>query len=607
MTSSDEVPADAAQIPAGHLPRWEERYAGRLEWELAALRAAGIKYEIDQHELRNGRLSIVFDWPLDQSTTVRLRALFPDTYPDFRPLVYLLSGLDPVPTRHVSPIEGNICLLGRDTGQWTSRWSLCKLLQMQLADALTDTGDEDPQGEPSEVWWNQLNSGTGSFCLVDTAWDLKDSEKGTLRIRYKPCGTFTLPPPTKLGKGPIVKAYVESILDSSGSEIQRWDAPLPNELATAPNVIEIPWVKHSEIFHPRRDFDEQVKELIAAHPELDNFHAQKFNEALRFKIFAIAHPCELAFKEIGIGWTFIIQYARPNSLKPAGHRKVGKGNKTVGITVIPTYRAGSKDVGWRVPAVSTLAGKRILLVGAGAIGAPIAIELARNGCKLLNVIDHDVVEPGNTIRWPLGASVWGQRKAGALAEFLRQEYPGTDVTPHAQLIGIPHLEPSRMRDDELLEQLLSETDLVIDASASNGVTFLLAEQCREASVPLISAHATPTLEGGAVVRYGGDGGCPVCLWYKSKAGEIDPPPGQGDDDKLTQAPGCGERTFIGADYDIQELSLQTVRLAVETLAGTASTDSVVQTLSFIDDDGNRSLPKWRVDQLTRHPDCSCHK
>ena len=160
-------------------------------------------------------------------------------------------------------------------------------------------------------------------------------------------------------------------------------------------------------------------------------------------------------------------------------------------------------------------------------------------------------------------------------------------------------------DDDVLDAVLPEVDLVVDGGASHGVTTLLADRCRQLGVPLISLFAAPTLEGGAVVQHSGDGGCPNCLEHAWHCGEIAPPPGWGSEDGLTQPPGCAERTFIGAGYDLQELSPQAVRLAVETLSSEDAEESLVQTLSFVDEEIRPCPPRWRVDTLPKHPNCGC--
>jgi hypothetical protein len=171
-------------VPDGLEPRWEKRYQGRLRFELNALQHAGILPAPDFDALRNGHLVLTFDWPLDAATTLRLKAVYPDGFPHLRPQVFLLGGLDNPPMRHRSPIEGNLCLLGRDTRQWQPSWTLYELLSNQLADTILGTGEEDPQGEPADIWWNELGV-KGTYCLVDSSWDLGEVSEGNLSYCQK--------------------------------------------------------------------------------------------------------------------------------------------------------------------------------------------------------------------------------------------------------------------------------------------------------------------------------------------------------------------------------------------------------------------------------------
>ncbi|MER9223605.1 ThiF family adenylyltransferase [Mesorhizobium sp. M0644] len=593
-------PGSSMTTPAQPVPRWERRYPGRLKYELDALHAAGITPEIDEPALAAGRLSLTFDWPLDTATPVRLQAVFPDAYPHFRPQVFLLAGLDPPPARHRSPIEGNLCLLGRDTRQWTPGWSLCTLLEKQLADSVRGTGEEDQQGEPAEYWWNNLGRNSGSYCLIDSGWDVGDTSQGTLQLRYIQDQTVKVEAENGPIHIPAVRAYVEEVRAEDGQVLHQWAGPLPTDLADAKNQLEVPWVRSKDTMLPEPQLDAQLKRLRQDYSWLQRTRPRKYGSGLKFELRALVYPSELAFGETGLGWCFVMVFGHAHSFEP----KKNKAHKSLRITALPVFRAGPGDIGWRVPAVAFLKDKRILVVGVGAVGAPVAIELARNGCRTLDLVEHDILEPGNTIRWPLGAAAWGQRKTDALQAFLARQYPATEVRSHSHFIGIAAQALSDPGDDDILDSLIRDADLVIDGSASHGVTTLLDDRCRSAAVPLISMSATPTLEGGTVVRHVRESGCPNCLLHAWHKHEIEPPPGQdAGDEALTQPAGCSERTFTGADYDLQELSLQAVRLAIDTLSGKADKDSVVQTLSFVDDERARCPPRWRVDPLPKHPDC----
>jgi hypothetical protein len=78
-----------------------------------------------------------------------------------------------------------------------------------------------------------------------------------------------------------------------------------------------------------------------------------------------------------------------------------------------------------------------------------------------------------------------------------------------------------------------------------------------------------------------------------------------DEGALVQPAGCSERTFTGASYDLQELSLHAARVAVGFLTeGIGRDSSTIYTLGFQEADGVK-IPTWRVDQLRPHAQCTC--
>lgn len=600
MTTTQPKAAILSDGGLGLEPKWERRYKGRFRFELEDLRSVGVDPQIDHQELQMGRLDITLEWPLAPNVVLRLRAIFPDTYPHTRPQVFLLAGLDTIPTRHISPTNGHICLLGRDSAQWDTTLTLRRLLAEQLEKAIHGTGDEDPQGEPAEVWWNQFGP-KGSYCLIDSAWDLANARDGTLDLRFVSSGRHVAANSTE--QFPIIEAVVSEIRDRQTNQVHKWNGALPTRLTNDVKTISVPWVRLENTILPERDLGAQIKRMLQDHPSLAKANRFSLKGSLSGQIFAVAHPVELEFGKFGIGWIFVLTFGHRHcfSTSPAQRNK----KPPPRLATLPVFRAGAQDIGCRVPAVQLLREKRFLVVGTGAVGAPVVLELARNSCHTLHLIEHDSIEPGNTVRWPLGAAAWGRSKLEALQEFLAEHYPSTSVHTHPYRLGQPSLNPTDEGDEELLVRLLKEVDLVVDGSASHGVTAILAERCRERNVPLITLSATPTLEGGVVVRHTALGGCPNCLQHYWHREELKEPPGQGKDETLTQPPGCAERTFVGAGYDLQELSLQAVRLAVQTLSAPDATDSVVQTLSFVDEKGNLCPPVWRVDPLPIHPNCGC--
>ena len=389
-----------------------------MRWELDELQYAGVTPELDLDALNAGRLLLTLDWVLDAQTTLRLKAVYPDAFPHIRPQVFLLSGLDPPPVRHRSPVEGNLCLLGRDSRQWMPSWTLRKLLTEQLDDAIRGTGDEDPQGEPADYWWNSLGP-RGACCLIDSTWDLGNEHEGTLHLQYA-LDDYQKDPSG--GRVPIVRAVVTEVCDRNNNVLHQWEGPIPPDVAAAKNKpLSIPWVRLDETILPAQDFVEQMDQLRQTHARLQQGRPHTIAPSVMVGLFAVVHPIEIEFGQTGLGWVFFQAFGKPSAFKTRRKRP------PLTITTLPVYRAGPGDIGHRVPAVQLLREKRVLVVGTGAIGAPVAIELARNGCGALHLIENDLVEPGNTVRWPLGASAWARPKLQVLKDFLGREYPSTEV------------------------------------------------------------------------------------------------------------------------------------------------------------------------------------
>lgn len=71
--------------------------------------------------------------------------------------------------------------------------------------------------------------------------------------------------------------------------------------------------------------------------------------------------------------------------------------------------------------------KRVLLLGAGSLGSPLAWALARAGVGQLDIVDAQVMGTENTSRHKLGLSDAGYSKAERIAEQIMQDVPGIVV------------------------------------------------------------------------------------------------------------------------------------------------------------------------------------
>lgn len=71
--------------------------------------------------------------------------------------------------------------------------------------------------------------------------------------------------------------------------------------------------------------------------------------------------------------------------------------------------------------------RRVLLLGAGSLGSPLASTLARAGVGHLDIVDAQQMDTENTSRHELGISSSGLNKAPELARQLRKDVPGLVV------------------------------------------------------------------------------------------------------------------------------------------------------------------------------------
>jgi siroheme synthase (precorrin-2 oxidase/ferrochelatase) len=575
------------------VPLWERRFPGRFQYELDDLKAAGADVVIDDAMLAaEGRLVLDVTWPRPDGRKILLRAIYPDEFPYTKPEVIDPSGRL---NRHSSPIGRNLCLLRRGTHNWRPSWTLRRLLDEQLEKCIAAAtrplasetiSTEEHMGEPMEFWWN-ARALSRSYCLVDSGWKLDPAvTEGRLKLRVVFDETHAAVP--------RVRALVQEVQRNDGAVLASWSAPIPRIFSGARTMM-IPWARLKEAPVPcgePSDFDK----LIYARPAFQaaKYAPQRIDGQLRATVRAVTYPTELTWRTWGDGWAFSLLFGR----KPANLR----------AAAIAAYRGGESDIGARVPAVAALRGATIVVVGAGAIGAPIILELARNGCKVIRIVEHDHVEPGNSIRWPFGVTAWGEGKGEALQRHIHQEYPGTTVELERHAVGSCAFGANERGTDAVLTSALSDADLVIDASAEEGVNFILNNRCRAQGIPLITANATPTLEGGVVARFlYGYGGCRMCLEHAWAAEEIPEPRGIDAGDVLTQPAGCAERTFHGSSFDLTEISLQAVRMAVDTLSDAPRYPmaSLVQLVSFRDHGGNIQPPSWTSHPLPTHPKCEC--
>jgi adenylyltransferase/sulfurtransferase len=127
---------------------------------------------------------------------------------------------------------------------------------------------------------------------------------------------------------------------------------------------------------------------------------------------------------------------------------------------------------------------RVLVIGAGGLGAPVLMYLAAAGVGTLGVVDDDTVSLSNLQRQIIHTTPdIGARKVDSAAAKIHA------LNPHVHFVG----HGVRLDASNALE-LLSAYDLVLDGSDNFTTRYLASDACYLAKKPLISA-ALGTFDG----------------------------------------------------------------------------------------------------------------
>ncbi len=165
---------------------------------------------------------------------------------------------------------------------------------------------------------------------------------------------------------------------------------------------------------------------------------------------------------------------------------------------------------------------RVLLMGAGGLGSPLALYLAAAGIGTLGIVDDDTVEISNLQRQIAHTTARiGVGKAVSAAEAALAINPEISIETH----------PFRLNADNALD-LISRYDLVCDGTDNFNTRFLIADACALAKKTLVSA-AVLRFEGQLSTFKPHEGGpCYRCLYPE-------PPP-------AGVVPSCSEAGVLGA-------------------------------------------------------------
>src|SRR6202035_3705999 len=129
------------------------------------------------------------------------------------------------------------------------------------------------------------------------------------------------------------------------------------------------------------------------------------------------------------------------------------------------------------PGQAALKRARVLVVGAGGVGAPALLYLAAPGVGTLGVVDDDAVSLSNLQRQVIHATPdIGRPKVESAAAAIARLNPHVTVEPHAVRL-----------DDVNALDIISRYDLVADGSDNFATRYLVSDTCYRAKKPLVTA------------------------------------------------------------------------------------------------------------------------
>ncbi len=176
------------------------------------------------------------------------------------------------------------------------------------------------------------------------------------------------------------------------------------------------------------------------------------------------------------------------------------------------------DVG--MPGQERLKAARVLLVGTGGLGSPLALYLAAAGVGTIGLVDDDVVDASNLQRQVIhGTSDIGVHKVDSARASIEDINPFVEVREHRTFLT----------SDNALD-IIAEYDLVIDGTDNFPTRYLVNDACVLLGKPNVYGSIF-RFEGQLSVFWAEQGPCYRCMFPEP------PPPGM--------VPNCAEGGVLG--------------------------------------------------------------
>src|ERR687896_119101 len=163
---------------------------------------------------------------------------------------------------------------------------------------------------------------------------------------------------------------------------------------------------------------------------------------------------------------------------------------------------------------------KVLTVGTGGLGSPLALYLAAAGIGTIGIVDFDVVDESNLQRQIIhGTSDVGRPKVQSAYEKIKDINPNVEVVIHEEALT-----------SENALEIFEDYDVIVDGTDNFPTRYLVNDACVLSGKPNVYGSIF-RFEGQASVFYAEEGPCYRCLYPEP------PPPGL--------VPSCAEGGVLG--------------------------------------------------------------
>lgn len=611
---------DKSSVPL--LPWWQE-WDGRLEAELERFAERDLPVTLIEDPRQGAdRLVLESSAPLpDDVGDTRVRVVYPDGFPHRKFAVY---APDIELARHQAP-GGNLCVFPRDARYWhpnclaadTVADDVPRLIRLVQAGGAELRDAEDPQGEPFTTYYQAINLGG---IVVDERVDaLKptDGMGGFMHIAFDGQRADWLGGVPDLipdgWRATIGQGLLLTLKDNHGDDLL--SAPHEGLRAGFGAGVEGRWTYLPE--PPRVESPERLWDAaIASDANLARW-VRNTNGTL---LVGLCTRDEVQQDVYENAWVFLSRVitkdrARGRNARSGSPSKRAASTRIEGPpTIIRALRWTPEDLSVRIPELSPLRSATVAVVGLGSLGAPFVQELVKARVAQVRVTDFDHVDPGTSVRHPLGLADAGVDKGLALVRWAQRHNPEVDVQPWGLMIGATPPDRPGRSERESLHEILNGVDLLVSATAEPDVNRQLDGAATAMRLPRLYLWSQSGYGGIVALLEPGKTGCFHCLslFLSKRSDEGDdvikvPDDIDGQPVGTIQGRGCADKTFTANHPDLLPLSIQAARVAFGHLCGDSGgypkfADNVFA-VQMREPDGQPIPPRWTSYALPPDPEC----